>query len=80
MDLSTERTDMGTDMDQSTERTEGASEEVELLSAEREEALVRYLMKLPCGHIFHEVPQQSEQGHGSTVGIDQDVAQAGRAS
>merc|ERR1719231_894073 len=42
-------------MDQSTERTEGAEDEVELLSAEREEQLVRYLMKLPCGHIFHEV-------------------------
>jgi len=69
MDLSTERTDMGTDMDQSTERTEGASEEVELLSAEREEALVRYLMKLPCGHIFHEVCMERWFAVGRTCPI-----------
>lgn len=69
MDLSTERTDMGTDMDLSTERTEGASEEVELLSAEREEALVRYLMKLPCGHIFHEVCMERWFAVGRTCPI-----------
>lgn len=63
------------DMDRSTERTEGAEEEMwsaereDALSAEREEALVRYLMKLPCGHIFHEVCMERWFSVGRTCPI-----------